>query len=149
MSTTDLTQCTADQLLALYRSGQASPVEATQAVLARIENGATLGRLAHQDAADRRPGLAPHGQRAGGNPPRKARGRAAAGPPGAPFAPPAMQRAGLGLSLLAKRVRVDERAIAEIGNPHCSEVPAGAPVGPGAPVCPGGPPDAATASPSC
>ncbi len=37
MSTTDLTQCTADQLLALYRSGQASPVEATQAVLARIE----------------------------------------------------------------------------------------------------------------
>ena len=34
---TDLADCTATQLLALYRSGQASPVEATQAVLARIE----------------------------------------------------------------------------------------------------------------
>ena len=34
---TDLTQCTAHELLALYRSGQASPVEATQAVFARIE----------------------------------------------------------------------------------------------------------------
>ena len=33
---TDLADCTATQLLALYRSGQASPVEATQAVLARI-----------------------------------------------------------------------------------------------------------------
>src|SRR5438105_1970801 len=32
-----LTDCTATDLLALYRSGQASPVEATQAVLARIE----------------------------------------------------------------------------------------------------------------
>lgn len=32
----DLTQCTATQLLGLYRSGQASPVEATQAVLERI-----------------------------------------------------------------------------------------------------------------
>ena len=32
----DLTQCTATQLLGLYRSGQASPVEATQAVLQRI-----------------------------------------------------------------------------------------------------------------
>jgi len=32
----DLTQCTATQLLDLYRSGQASPVEATQAVLQRI-----------------------------------------------------------------------------------------------------------------
>lgn len=32
---TDLTQCTAHELLALYRSGQASPVEATQAVLTR------------------------------------------------------------------------------------------------------------------
>ena len=31
----DLTQCTAHELMALYRSGQASPVEATQAVLAR------------------------------------------------------------------------------------------------------------------
>ena len=35
--TTDLTQCTAHELLALYRSGQASPVDATQAVLSRIE----------------------------------------------------------------------------------------------------------------
>lgn len=34
-SATDLTQCPAHELLALYRSGQASPVEATQAVLAR------------------------------------------------------------------------------------------------------------------
>ena len=33
----DLTQCPAHELLALYRSGQASPVDATQAVLARIE----------------------------------------------------------------------------------------------------------------
>jgi len=33
---TDLTQCTAHELLQFYRSGQASPVEATQAVLARI-----------------------------------------------------------------------------------------------------------------
>ena len=33
----DLTQCTATQLLGLYRRGQASPVEATQAVLQRIE----------------------------------------------------------------------------------------------------------------
>ena len=32
----DLTQCTATQLLGLFRSGQASPVEATQAVLQRI-----------------------------------------------------------------------------------------------------------------
>jgi len=32
----DLTQCTAIQLLGLYRSGAASPVEATQAVLQRI-----------------------------------------------------------------------------------------------------------------
>ena len=32
----DLTQCTATQLLGLYRSGEASPVEATQAVLQRI-----------------------------------------------------------------------------------------------------------------
>ena len=37
MSTTDLTQRTAHELLQLYRTGQASPVEATQAVLARIE----------------------------------------------------------------------------------------------------------------
>ena len=34
---TDLTQCTAHELLALYRSGQASPVETTQAVLSRIQ----------------------------------------------------------------------------------------------------------------
>ena len=34
---TDLADCSATDLLALYRSGQASPVEATQAVLARIE----------------------------------------------------------------------------------------------------------------
>ena len=33
----DLADCSATDLLALYRSGQASPVEATQAVLARIE----------------------------------------------------------------------------------------------------------------
>ena len=32
----DLTQFTAIQLLGLYRSGEASPVEATQAVLQRI-----------------------------------------------------------------------------------------------------------------
>lgn len=34
---TDLTQCTAHQLLALYRSGEASPVDTTRALLARIE----------------------------------------------------------------------------------------------------------------
>ncbi|OGB00587.1 MAG: amidase [Burkholderiales bacterium RIFCSPHIGHO2_12_FULL_69_20] len=34
---TELTDCTASQLLQLYRSGGASPVEATQAVLARID----------------------------------------------------------------------------------------------------------------
>ncbi len=34
---TDLADCTATTLLALYRAGQASPTEATQAVLARIE----------------------------------------------------------------------------------------------------------------
>ncbi|MCX7266869.1 MAG: amidase [Burkholderiales bacterium] len=33
----DLTQCSADQLIGLYQSGQASPVEVTQAVLDRIE----------------------------------------------------------------------------------------------------------------
>lgn len=37
MNATDLTQCPAHELLQLYRSGQASPVEVTQAVLARIE----------------------------------------------------------------------------------------------------------------
>ncbi len=35
--TTDLTQCPAHELIGLYRSGQASPVEATQAVLSRID----------------------------------------------------------------------------------------------------------------
>jgi aspartyl-tRNA(Asn)/glutamyl-tRNA(Gln) amidotransferase subunit A len=34
---TDLADCTATELLALYRSGQASPTEATQVVLARID----------------------------------------------------------------------------------------------------------------
>ena len=34
---TDLTQCSATELLALYRRGDASPVEATQAVLERID----------------------------------------------------------------------------------------------------------------
>jgi len=34
---TDLTQCTAHQLLALYRRGEASPVDTTRALLARIE----------------------------------------------------------------------------------------------------------------
>ena len=34
-SVSDVTQCTAHELLALYRSGQTSPVEVTQAVLAR------------------------------------------------------------------------------------------------------------------
>lgn len=34
--THDLTQCTATQLLGLFRSGQASPVDATQAVLQRL-----------------------------------------------------------------------------------------------------------------
>lgn len=33
----DLTQCSAEQLIGLYRSAQASPVEVTQAVLVRIE----------------------------------------------------------------------------------------------------------------
>ena len=34
---TDLTQCSATELLELYRRGEASPVEATQAVLERID----------------------------------------------------------------------------------------------------------------
>ncbi|MEO8525107.1 MAG: amidase family protein, partial [Caldimonas sp.] len=34
---TDLADCSAHQLLALYRAGKASPVEATRAVLARID----------------------------------------------------------------------------------------------------------------
>ena len=37
MPPTDLADCTATELLALYRSGQASPTEAVRAVLARIE----------------------------------------------------------------------------------------------------------------
>ena len=37
MRATDLADCTAHDLLALYRSGQASPLEATRAVLARID----------------------------------------------------------------------------------------------------------------
>ena len=36
MKPTDLADCTATGLLALYRTGQTSPVEATQAALARI-----------------------------------------------------------------------------------------------------------------
>jgi aspartyl-tRNA(Asn)/glutamyl-tRNA(Gln) amidotransferase subunit A len=37
VTATHLADCTATELLALYRSGQASPVDATQAVLTRIE----------------------------------------------------------------------------------------------------------------
>ena len=37
LAPTELALCTATELLALYRSGQASPTEATQAVLARID----------------------------------------------------------------------------------------------------------------
>ncbi len=37
MSSTDLAECTATELVALYRSGQASPVEATKAALERID----------------------------------------------------------------------------------------------------------------
>ena len=51
---TDLADCTATDLLALYRSGQASPVEATQAVLARIDrlNPTLLAfcHVAHEEA---------------------------------------------------------------------------------------------------
>lgn len=48
MTPTDLALCTATELLALYRSGQASPVEATQAVLDRIERlNPTLRAYAH------------------------------------------------------------------------------------------------------
>jgi aspartyl-tRNA(Asn)/glutamyl-tRNA(Gln) amidotransferase subunit A len=48
MAATDLADCTATELLALYRSHRASPVEALQAVLARVErvNG-TLNAFAH------------------------------------------------------------------------------------------------------
>ncbi|HSC00868.1 MAG TPA: amidase family protein, partial [Burkholderiaceae bacterium] len=37
MAPTDLADCTATELLALFRSRQASPVEATRSVLARID----------------------------------------------------------------------------------------------------------------
>jgi aspartyl-tRNA(Asn)/glutamyl-tRNA(Gln) amidotransferase subunit A len=49
MSTpTDLADCSATQLLDLYRSGQASPVQATQAVLARIDrHNPTLRAFCH------------------------------------------------------------------------------------------------------
>ena len=53
-SRTDLADCTATDLLALYRSGQASPLEATQAVLARIDrlNPTLLAfcHVAHEEA---------------------------------------------------------------------------------------------------
>lgn len=45
---TDLADCSASQLLDLYRSGQASPVAATQAVLARIDrHNPTLRAFCH------------------------------------------------------------------------------------------------------
>jgi aspartyl-tRNA(Asn)/glutamyl-tRNA(Gln) amidotransferase subunit A len=48
VTATDLTACTATELLSLYRSGQASPVEATQAVLARIDRlNPTLRAFCH------------------------------------------------------------------------------------------------------
>ncbi len=48
MPATDLADCTATELLALYRSHQASPVEATQAVLARIaRHNGTLRAFVH------------------------------------------------------------------------------------------------------
>ena len=48
---TDLADCTASELLELYRSGSASPVEATQAVLARIdERNGELNALCLVDA---------------------------------------------------------------------------------------------------
>ena len=54
MHATDLADCTATQLLRLYRSKQASPLEATQAVLARIQrHNATLRAfcfIAEEDA---------------------------------------------------------------------------------------------------
>jgi len=50
----DLADCTATELLALYRNGQASPLEATQAVLARIDRLNPALRafvlVAHEDA---------------------------------------------------------------------------------------------------
>ncbi len=45
---TQLTECTASELLALYRSGAASPVEVTEAVLKRIEQlNPTLNAFCH------------------------------------------------------------------------------------------------------
>jgi aspartyl-tRNA(Asn)/glutamyl-tRNA(Gln) amidotransferase subunit A len=54
MTLTDLADCSAHELLALYRSGQASPVEATRAVLARIDQLNPVLRafthVAHEEA---------------------------------------------------------------------------------------------------
>jgi aspartyl-tRNA(Asn)/glutamyl-tRNA(Gln) amidotransferase subunit A len=54
LTSTDLADCTAHELLALYRSGRASPLEATTAVLARIDrlNPTLLAyvHVAHEDA---------------------------------------------------------------------------------------------------
>jgi aspartyl-tRNA(Asn)/glutamyl-tRNA(Gln) amidotransferase subunit A len=48
MKPTDLADCTATELLALYRTAQASPVEATQAALARIaRHNPTLRAFVH------------------------------------------------------------------------------------------------------
>ena len=53
-TSTDLADCSATELLALYRSRQASPVEATQAVLARIADVEPVlnafALVAHEDA---------------------------------------------------------------------------------------------------
>jgi aspartyl-tRNA(Asn)/glutamyl-tRNA(Gln) amidotransferase subunit A len=54
MPATDLADCSATELLALYRSRQASPLEATQAVLARIARLnpelRAFSHVAHEDA---------------------------------------------------------------------------------------------------
>src|SRR5690349_7621581 len=61
---TDLADCTATELLRLYRSGQATPVEATEAVLSRIDKvdrtlnafclvDADAARAAARDSAER------------------------------------------------------------------------------------------------
>ena len=53
MPTTDLADCTATELLALFRTRQASPVEATQAALARIEkHNGQLRAFVHVAAED-------------------------------------------------------------------------------------------------
>ena len=52
MKPTDLADCTATELLALYRTAQASPVEATQAVLARIARHNPVLRAFVHVAAD-------------------------------------------------------------------------------------------------